>query len=132
MTGIGSWEGSFIEEPGQEGMGMNILGNRFRKGLVVTTLLILSAVIAVGCDNRETVLVIEKPTEVHGITHAPSSQDSNTNVQLGKVVATLKIGETIHAIGVYHGQGVDGFQVKLADGTEGLILAGDTFKVVSR
>lgn len=132
MTGTGSLAASFIEELEQEGMGMNILGNRFRKGLLVPAILIQSAVIAVGCDNRETVLVIEKPTEVHSIAHAPSSQDSNTNVQLGEVIATLKTGETIHAIGVYHGQGVDGFQVKLADGTEGLILAGDTFKVVSR
>ena len=111
---------------------MNILDNRFRKYLVVPALLILSAVISVGCDNRETVLVMEKPTQVHGITHASSSQDSTANVQLGKVIATLKTGETIHAIGVYHGQGVDGFQVKLEDGTEGLILAGDTFKVVSQ
>ena len=105
---------------------------RIRKCLAVPALLILSATILVGCDNRETVLVIEKPTEVHGITHASSSQDSTANVQLGKVIATLKTGETIHAVGVYHGQGVDGFQIKLADGTEGLILAGDTFKVVSR
>ncbi len=103
-----------------------------RDHLIVASSHDLSAVISVGCDNRETTLVIEKPTEVHSITHAPSSQDSNANVQLGKVIATLKAGETVHAIGVYHGQGVDGFQVKLADGPEGLILAGDTFKVVSR
>lgn len=108
------------------------MDNRFRRCLVVPAFLILNVVISAGCDNRETVLVIEKLTEVHGITHAPSSQDSNANVQLGKIIAILKTGETIHAIGVYHGQGVDGFQVRLADGTEGLILAGDTFKVVSR
>lgn len=113
-------------------MWLKTVVRRFRDHLTVVALVALSAAIPVGCDNREAVLVIEKPTEVHGITHAPSSQDSNTNVQLGKVIATLKTGETIHAIGVYHGQGVDGFQVKLADGTEGLVLAGDTFKVVSR
>ena len=132
MTGIGWSAGSFIEEGEQEGMRMNILDNRFRKYLVVPALLILSAVISAGCDNRETVLLIEKPTEVHSITHAPSSQDSNASVQLGQVIATLKAGETLNATGVYHGEGVDGFQVKLADGAEGLILAGDTFKVLSR
>lgn len=133
MTGIGWSEGSFIKELERQDMKMNIVKNRFCKRLAGPALLILSAVIPAGCDNRETILLmIEKPTEVHSITHAPSSQDSNTNVQLGKVIATLKTGEMIHAIGVYHGQGVDGFQVRLADGTEGLILAGDTFKVVSR
>ena len=132
MTGIGWSAGSFIEEGEQEGMRMSILDNRFRKCLVVPALLILNAVISPGCDDRQTVLVMEKPTEVHGVTHTPYSENSNANVQLGKVIATLKAGETIHAIGVYHGQGVDGFQIKLADGTEGLILAGDTFKVVSR
>ena len=117
----------------EKAMGMNILDNRFRKGLIVQVLLILSAVISVGCDNRETILVIEKPTEVRSIEQSSSSPGSaSTGLEPGKVVATLKTGETIHAIGVYHGQGVDGFQVKLADGTEGLILAGDSFKVVSR
>ena len=112
---------------------MNIFGNRFRTVLVVPALLILSGVISVGCDNRETVLVIEKPTEVRSIEQSSSSPGSaSTGLEPGRVVATLKTGETIHAIGVYHGQGVDGFQVKLADGTEGLILADDTFKVVSR
>jgi hypothetical protein len=103
----------------------------FRDHLVIA-LLALSSWIPLGCDNRQTILMIEKPTEVHGITHASSSQDSTANIELGKVIATLKAGESIYAIGVYHGQGVDGFQVRLADGTEGLILAGDTFKVVSR
>lgn len=133
MTGIGSLAALFIEELEQEGMGMNILDNRFRKGLIVQALLILNVVFSVGCDNRETVLVIEKPTEVRSIEQSASSPGSaSTGLEPGKVVATLKTGETIHAIGVYHGQGVDGFQVRLADGTEGLILAGDTFKVVSR
>jgi hypothetical protein len=113
-------------------MWLKIIARRFRDHLTVISLLALSLSIPVGCDNRETILLIEKPTEVHGITHASSTQDTNTNVELGKVIATLKAGETIHAIGVYHGQGIDGFHVKLADGTEGLILAGDTFKVVSR
>lgn len=34
--------------------------------------------------------------------------------------------------GVYHGQNHDGFKVMLGDGTEGLIMAGDTFTVLSR
>lgn len=110
---------------------MNMLDHRFRKGFVVSVFLVLSAALPMGCDNRETILVIEKPTKVQRITHA-SSHDPSTNVQPGDVMATLQAGETIRAIGVYHGQGVDGFQVKLADGTEGLILAGETFKVVSR
>jgi hypothetical protein len=86
----------------------------------------------VGCNNSETVLVIEDLTEVRDITQTSPSHDSGTNVQPGKVIATLKAGETAQAVGVYHGQGHDGFKVKLADGTEGLIIAGDTFKVVSR
>ncbi|OQW30241.1 MAG: hypothetical protein A4E19_11655 [Nitrospira sp. SG-bin1] len=94
--------------------------------------LILSTVLSVGCGDRETILVIEQPTEVHAITHASSSQDPSTNVQPGNVIATLKAGETAKAAGVYHGEDHDGFKVKLADGTEGLIMAGDTFKVVSR
>ncbi len=44
---------------------------------------------------------------------------------------TLKTGETEKVAGVYHGQNSDGFQVKLVDGTEGLIIAEDTFKLVS-
>ncbi len=133
MTDIGSLGGSFIEEPEPEGMGMNILGNRFRKGFVVPALLILSVVISVGCDNRETILVIEKPTEIHSITQAPAFPESpSASLQPGHIIATLKAGETAKAVGVYHGQDYDGFNVKLADGTEGLIIATDTFKVVSR
>ena len=45
---------------------------------------------------------------------------------------TLKVGETAHVVAVYHGENFDGVKVKLADGTEGLILAGGTVKVVSR
>lgn len=77
--------------------------------------------------------MIEKPTEVHSIDQTASSAEStNANVQPGHIIATLKAGETAKAIGVYHGKDYDGFQVKLANGTEGLIIAGDTFKVVSR
>jgi hypothetical protein len=50
----------------------------------------------------------------------------------GKFIAILKASETARTIGVYHGKDFDAFQVRLADGTEGLIIAGDTFKVVSR
>ena len=93
-------------------------------GLGVSTVL--------GCSNPETVLVIEKPTEVYGIIQTSSAEDPNTTVQPGNVIATLRAGETARAVGVYHGEGHDGFKVKLADGTEGLIFASDTFKVTSR
>ncbi|MDK2743352.1 MAG: hypothetical protein H8K03_05600 [Nitrospira sp.] len=106
---------------------------RFRDYISVVTLCALSAVIPVGCDNRETILVIEKPTEVHSIEQtAPAPESSSAGPQPGKVIAILKASETARAIGVYHGKDFDAFQVKLADGTEGLIIAGDTFKVVSR
>ena len=103
-----------------------------RNHLIVLSFLVVYAVISVGCGDREAVLVIEQPTEVHAITQASSSQDPSPNVQPGKVIATLNAGETARATGVYHGQDHDGFKLKLADGTEGLIIAGDTFKVVSR
>jgi hypothetical protein len=100
---------------------------------MMAILFALSVAILVGCDNRETILMIEKPTEVRSMDQTPSSSEStNSNVQPGHVIATLKAGETAKAIGVYHGKDYDGFQVKLADGTEGLIIAAETFKVVSR
>ncbi len=92
----------------------------------------LTAVISVACGERENILVIEQPTEVYAITQVSSAPDPSMNVQPGKVIATLKAGETAKAIGVYHGQDHDGFKVTLADGTEGIILAGDTFTVTSR
>jgi len=87
---------------------------------------------ATGCGDRESILVIERPTEVHAITQAASAPDPNMNIEPGKVIGMLKSGETANVIAVYHGQAHDGFKVKLADGTEGLIMAGDTFKVTSR
>ena len=96
---------------------------------MVQALLILSVVFLVGCDNRETVLAIEKPTEVYGTSRIPESL--GTNFQPEDVIVILKAGERARVIGVYHGKDYDAFQVKLADGTEGLIFAGDTFKVVS-
>ncbi|MBH0178009.1 MAG: hypothetical protein HP491_09125 [Nitrospira sp.] len=114
-------------------MWLNAVVRRLRNHFAVVALAVCSAVIPIGCDNRETILLIEKPTEVLSIEQAPSSSESaNTSVQPGKVIATLKAGETARAIGVYHGTDHDAFHVKLADGTEGLILAGDTFKVTSR
>lgn len=114
-------------------MRLNTIEIRFHKRLAITALLILSAAISVGCDNRKTILVIEQPTEVHSIAQSPSSPASaSTSLEPGKVIATLKAGETVKATGVYHGQDYDGFKVKLADGAEALIIAGDTFKVVSR
>ena len=88
--------------------------------------------IVMGCSEKENVLVIEKPTEVYAITQAVSAPDPSTNIEPGNVIATLKAGETANVVAVYHGQTHDGFKVKLADGTEGLIMAGDTFKVTSR
>jgi hypothetical protein len=98
----------------------------------VFLLLAFWSVMTAGCGERENILVIEKPTEVHAITQAASAPDPGMNIQLGKIIATLKSGETAKAIGVYHGQGYDGFKVKLVDGTEGIIIAGDTFTVTSR
>lgn len=117
----------------REGMWLNAVVRGVRDHLTVVGLLILCAAIPPGCDNRETILVIEQPTEVHSVTQASSSlEDSPTGVQPGNVIAILKAGETAKAVGVYHGKDYDAFQVKLADGAEGLIIAGDTFKVVSR
>ena len=100
---------------------------------MAVTLLALSAVIPIGCDNRETILVIEKPTEVRSIEQSQTAPGSSSaGLEPGHVIATLKAGETARTVGVYHGQYQDGFKVKLADGTEGLIIAGDTFKVVSQ
>lgn len=112
-------------------MGFATIAKRMRSRLTVAAIVAVSVAVSGGCDDRQTILVIEKPTEVRGIIYA-SSQDPGANVQLGNVIATLKAGETVRAVGVYHGQDHDGFQVKLADGTEGLILAGDTFRVTSR
>ena len=113
-------------------MWFNTIVKHLRHHPIVGALVILSALAPVGCGERENILVIEKPTEVHAIIQASPSQDQSTNVQPGDVIATLKAGDTARAVGVYHGQDQDGFKVKLADGTEGLILAGDTFKVMSR
>ncbi|MBI5317256.1 MAG: hypothetical protein HZB34_14940 [Nitrospirae bacterium] len=84
---------------------------------------------------RENWLEAERPTEVRLIEQSspsPGSASTSTGVEPGKVVVTLRPGETARVVAVYHGQDSDGFKVKLADGTEGLILAGDTFKVVTR
>lgn len=114
-------------------MWLNAVARRLRHHFTVVALAVCSAVIPIGCDNRETILLIEKPTEVLSIEQAPvSAESANTSFQPGKVIATLKAGETARAIGVYHGTDHDAFHVKLADGTEGLILAGETFKVTSR
>ena len=99
---------------------------------IVIVCLVLYTAVSVGCGEKENILVIEKPTEVHAITQAASAPDPSMNIQPGRVIATLKAGETAKAIGVYHGQDHDGFKVKLADGTEGIIIAGDTFTVTSR
>jgi hypothetical protein len=115
-------------------MWMNAMARQLHDHLMVVVLVMLGAVISVGCDSRETILMIEKPTEIHSIEQTPSSasDSQSANVQPGKVLTILKAGETALVVGVYHGQDSDSFKVKLVDGTEGLILAGDTFKVVSR
>ena len=99
---------------------------------IVIVFLVLYTAASVGCGEKENILVIEQPTEVHAITQAATASDPSTNIQPGKVIATLKSGETAKAIGVYHGQDRDGFKVKLTDGTEGIIIVGDTFRVTSR
>jgi hypothetical protein len=114
-------------------MWIKTVARPFRDRFMAVALLTLCAAIPIGCENREMTLMIEKPTVVHSIDQTPSSSDSQSaSVQPGKVITILKAGETARAIGVYHGQDHDGFKVKLADGTEGIIIAGDTFKVVSR
>lgn len=114
-------------------MRLKTVARRFRDRFRAVVLLTLSVVLPVGCDNRETILMIEKPTEVHSIDQTSSAPDSQgASFQPGKVNTILKAGETARAVGVYHGKDYDAFQVKLADGTEGLIIAGNTFKVVSR
>ncbi len=111
-------------------MGWNAVARSFSIQLVVAAFAVMSATGLTGCDSRETILVIEKPTEVLALNQASESQGQN--VQPGQVIATLNAGEKVTAMGVYHGNGFDGFQVKLADGTVGLIAASDTFKVISR
>ena len=112
---------------------MNFVLKRLCSHLTVMLFLGFCFATSTGCGERDTVLVIEKPTEVLAIEQAPSASGSmDASVQPGKVIATLRAGETARAVGVYHGEGHDGFKVKLTDGTEGLILAGDTFKVTSR
>jgi len=111
---------------------------RLRDHLGVLMCVVLSAAIQVGCDNTyEATLAIEKPTEVYAINQVPSaaptseSEPSDTKAELGKVIRVLKPGEAAKAIGVYHGKGYDAFHVKLSDGTEGLIIAADTFTATS-
>jgi len=107
----------------------------FRNHLALVILLVMSMAIQVGCDSRETILSIQKPTDVYGINQTSSppseSESSEVKVEPGKVIRVLKPGETAKAIGVYHGKEFDAFHVKLDDGTEGLIIAGDTFTATS-
>jgi hypothetical protein len=113
-------------------IGRNSVIRRLLNDCALAVLVFLTAVISVACGERENILVIKQPTEVYAITQVSSAPDPSANVQPGKVIATLKAGETAKAIGVYHGQDYDGFKVKLADGTEGIIIASDTFTVTSR
>lgn len=106
---------------------------KLRSHLTMLAFLVVYVSILVGCENRETILMIEKPTDVYSIDQTPAVPGSSgPTFQPGKVIMTLKAGESARADGVYHGQDYDGFKVKLADGTEGIILAGETFKVLSR
>ena len=112
------------------------VSRRLRMHLAVGAFVALIAAFQVGCGDRETILSIEKPTDVYGISQISSppseSESSDTKVEPGKVIRVLKAGETAKAIGVYHGEDYDAFHVKLADGTEGLIIVGDTFTATSR
>jgi len=121
-------------------MWLDTAWGRLRDYLGMLVLVALSVGIQVGCDKSyEATLSIEKQTEVYAIEQIPSSssssepesEPSDTRAELGKVIRVLKPGETAKAIGVYHGKGYDAFHVKLADGTEGLIIAGDTFTATS-
>lgn len=120
-------------------MWLNAEWKQFRDHLLVLVVVALSAAVQVGCDNNyEATLSIEKPTEVYAIEQVSSassssseSEPSDTKAELGKVIRVLRPGETVKAIGVFHGKGFDAFHVKLADGTEGLIIAGDTFTATS-
>lgn len=110
-----------------------ILKVRLRDCWTLVGSVVFIAVVSAGCGERENFLEIEMPTDLRSIEQASSSAGSaSTGVEPGKVIVTLKAGETAHVVAVYHGENFDGFKVKFADGTEGLILAGDTFKVVSR
>jgi len=98
----------------------------------------LSVAFQVGCEkNYEATLAIEKSTDVYAIDQLPSApaasdaEPSEKRAELGKVIRVLKPGERVKAIGVLHGTGFDAIHVKLADGTEGLIIAGDTFTAVA-
>jgi uncharacterized lipoprotein NlpE involved in copper resistance len=114
-------------------MYVNTIVRRFRSHLTAFALVALSVTTLVGCNNREATLVIEKPTEVHSMDQVPPSPgNAVADFQPGHVIVTLTAGDTARTVGVYQGKDFDAFQVKLSDGTEGLILAGDTFKVVSR
>ena len=119
-------------------MWLNSIVRGFREYLTVLVLIVLSVAVQVGCDkNYETTLAIEKPTNVYAIDQLPSapstsdSETSETKAELGKVIRVLKPGDTAKAIGVLHGKGYDALQVKLTDGTEGLIIAGDTFTAIA-
>jgi len=119
-------------------MWLNAVRRQLCNHLGVLVFVALSAAVQVGCDkNYEATLAIEKPTEVYAIEQMPSapssseSEPSETKAELGKVIRVLKPGETVKAIGVFHGKGYDAFHVKLIDGTEGLIIAGDTFTATS-
>jgi hypothetical protein len=114
-------------------MRLNGIVKRLCSHLTVMLFLGFCFATSTGCGERETILVIEKPTEVLAIEQAPSASGSmDVSVQPGNVIATLKAGETARAVGVYHGQDHDGFKVKLANGAEGLIFASDSFRVTSR
>jgi len=119
-------------------MVLKVIAGRIGARLTAAVVMALCAAVHVGCDKSyEATLSIEKPTEVYAIEQMPSastssdSEPSDTKAELGKVIRVLKPGETAKAIGVFHGKGYDAFYVKLADGTTGLIIAGDTFTAKS-
>ena len=113
-------------------MWVKVVMSKLGSDYAVFLFLVVWIAMVTGCGERENVLVIEKTTEVYAITQAASALDPSTSIQPGDVIARLNAGETANVVAVYHGQAHDGFKVKLADGTEGLIMAGDTFQVRSR
>ena len=132
MTGTGWSGGSFIEGYMPKDL-WSVVTGRWRACWTLVGSIIFIVVVFSGCGERENFLEIEMPTDLRSIEQMPSSAGSaSTGVEPGKVIMTLRAGETAHVVAVYHGENFDGFKVTLADGTEGLIMAGDTFRFVSR
>lgn len=104
---------------------------RFGDNLMIMALLLVIATISVGCEKSEAILLIERPTDVQDGTKAPYPPDwPHTNREPEKIIATLKQGDRVPVKGMYHGHDFEAYEVELADGTKGFIIADNTFKVI--